>query len=184
MQCLHLPKNLLGVNSSAVTGKVCFFSWPLLSGKAGIELWWIEGVEEFDFCCYNFPQDSVSCASDWSQTPSVALNFLFESVIPLLLLPESGITEVHHQLRGSGNGARALWLLSCHSPSWLLSLLLDFLFLKQTSVVSNKNKSFKQYISFNGMHIHTLHHLSICSVIFNVLNVVLYSYTSCTVSEF
>ena len=34
------------------------------------------------------PQDRVSCAPGWSQTPYVALNFLFELVIPLPLLPE------------------------------------------------------------------------------------------------
>ena len=54
------------------------------------------------------PQDRVSSETGWSQTSYVAFNFLFELGIPLPLLPESGSTEVHHQLRGAGDGARAL----------------------------------------------------------------------------
>ena len=49
--------------------------------------------------------------------------------------------------------------------------------LANTSVLSKSSE-------YEYMRIHTLHDLSICSVIFNVLRVVLYGYTSYTGSEF
>lgn len=77
-------------------------------GAAGNEFWYIEGVEEFgfvvDFCS---TRQGIMCPRLVSNS-LCSFELPLELGIPLPLLPESGITEVHHQLRGAGDGARAL----------------------------------------------------------------------------
>ena len=101
-----------------------------------------------------------------SHVPQAGLKLLMQLLTsslnlwsPCLYSLSSGITEVHHQLHGAEMepGLCDCWAVTLPADSYHYSWIF-FLSNKQTSAVSNKNKNFKQYISFKQfirMWIHT-----------------------------